>query len=112
MNTSESTISGTAGEMWKTESRRAKISCAGQDQLPEVRGEPGPAEMGVLAYNLLHMIGSLCSGEAVERSMEWLIKRSIKVGRQGFLSCPEVVCPCGLRLSSGSPLQGGAGVGS
>ena len=38
-------------------------------------------KMGVLAYNLLHMIRQLYVwGEAVKRSMEWLIKRLIKVG--------------------------------
>jgi hypothetical protein len=37
--------------------------------------------MGVLAYNLLHVLRqSYLSGEEVKRSMEWLIKRLIKVG--------------------------------
>ncbi len=37
--------------------------------------------MGVLAYNLLHMLRQFClMGEEVKRSMEWLIKRLIKVG--------------------------------
>lgn len=37
--------------------------------------------MGVLAYNLLHMIRQFyLMGEEVKRSMEWLIKRLIKVG--------------------------------
>ena len=37
--------------------------------------------MGVLAYNLLHMIRQFYVwGEEVKRSMEWLIKRLIKVG--------------------------------
>jgi len=38
-------------------------------------------KMGVLAYNLLHLIREfyLC-GEEVRRSMEWLIRRLIKVG--------------------------------
>jgi len=37
--------------------------------------------MGVLAYNLLHMLRQFyLSGEEVKRSMEWLIKRLIKVG--------------------------------
>jgi hypothetical protein len=31
--------------------------------------------------------------------------------RQSFLSCPEVVCACGLLLSSGAPSPGGAGPG-
>jgi len=37
--------------------------------------------MGVLAYNLLHMLRQFyLLGEKVKRSMEWLIKRLIKVG--------------------------------
>jgi hypothetical protein len=37
--------------------------------------------MGVLAYKLLHMIRQFSVwGEEVKRSMEWLIKRLIKVG--------------------------------
>ncbi len=38
-------------------------------------------QMGVLAYNLLHMIRQFYVwGEEVKQSMEWLIKRLIKVG--------------------------------
>jgi hypothetical protein len=38
-------------------------------------------KMGVLAYNLLHMIRQFYVwGEEVKRSMEWLVKRLIKVG--------------------------------
>jgi hypothetical protein len=45
-------------------------------------------QMGVLAYNLLHMIRQFYVwGEEVKRSMEWLIKRLIKVG-PGFLIMP------------------------
>ena len=37
--------------------------------------------MGVLAYNLLHMLRQFyLIGEEVTRSMEWFIKRLIKVG--------------------------------
>jgi hypothetical protein len=37
--------------------------------------------MGVLAYNLLHMIRRFYLwGEEVKRSMDWLFKRLIKVG--------------------------------
>ena len=37
--------------------------------------------MGVLAYNLLHMLRQFyLVGEEVKRSMEWLIKRLIKAG--------------------------------
>ena len=37
--------------------------------------------MGVIAYNLLHMFRSFyLQGEEVRRSMEWIIKRLIKVG--------------------------------
>lgn len=37
--------------------------------------------MGVLAYNLLHMLRQFyLMGEEIKRSMEWLIKRLIKVG--------------------------------
>ncbi|MBM4295245.1 MAG: hypothetical protein FJ126_10130 [Deltaproteobacteria bacterium] len=38
-------------------------------------------KMGVLAYNLLHMIRKFyVRGEDVRRSIDWLIKRLIKVG--------------------------------
>ncbi len=37
--------------------------------------------MGALAYNLLHMLRQFSlSGEEVKRSIEWRIKRLIKVG--------------------------------
>ena len=37
--------------------------------------------MGILAYNLLHMIRKFCvEGEKVWGSIDWLIKRLIKVG--------------------------------
>ncbi len=37
--------------------------------------------MGVLAYNLLHILRQFyLMGEKVKRSMEWLIKRLIKAG--------------------------------
>jgi len=37
--------------------------------------------MGVIAYNFLHMLRSFyVIGEGVKRSIEWLIKRLIKVG--------------------------------
>jgi hypothetical protein len=37
--------------------------------------------LGVLAYNLLHMLRQFyLMGEEVKRSMEWLIKRLVKVG--------------------------------
>ena len=43
-------------------------------------------KMGVLAYNLLHMIRQFYVwGEQVKRSIDWLIKRLIKVG-PGFLT--------------------------
>jgi len=38
-------------------------------------------KMGVLAYNLLHMIRQFYVwGEEVKRSIDWLLKRLIKVG--------------------------------
>ena len=38
-------------------------------------------KMGVLAYNLLHMIRQFYVwGEEVKRSMEWMIERLIRVG--------------------------------
>jgi len=68
--------------------------------------------MGILAYNLLHMIRQFYVwGEEVKRSMDWLIKRLIKVG-PGFLPRPEVVCACSLSFSPGAPLSSGAGLGS
>ena len=37
--------------------------------------------MGALAYNLLHMLRRFyVKGEGVRRSIEWLIKRLIKIG--------------------------------
>jgi hypothetical protein len=43
--------------------------------------DENPSFLGVLAYNLLHMIRVFyLYGEEVRRSMEWLIRRLIKVG--------------------------------
>ena len=43
-------------------------------------------KMGVLAYNLLHMLRKFyIRGEGVRRSIEWLILRLIKVGAR--VSC-------------------------
>ena len=36
----------------------------------------------------------------------------VQIGCQSFIPCPEVVCPCGLRLSSGTPLPISAGLRS
>ena len=70
-------------------------------------------QMGVLAYNLLHMMREFYVwGEEVRRSIGLADQAINQSGRQGFLSCPEMVCPCGLRLSSGTPLPGSAGLGS
>jgi hypothetical protein len=42
-------------------------------------------KMGILAYNLLHMIRQFYVwAEEVRRSMDWLIKRLIKVGVRVF----------------------------
>ncbi len=44
--------------------------------------------MGALAYNLLHMLRQFyLIGEEVKRSMEWLIKRLIKVGAKVAYHC-------------------------
>jgi Transposase DDE domain group 1 len=55
-------------------------------------------QMGVLAYNLLHMIRQFSVwDEEVKRSMDWLIKRLIKVGarvsyhaRRGTCMSPQL----------------------
>jgi len=56
--------------------------------------------MGVLAYNLLHMLRQFYVwGEEVKRSIEWLIKRLIKVGaRAGWVSVGPLRCLCTIRL--------------
>jgi hypothetical protein len=55
--------------------------------------------MRVLAYNLLHMLRQFyLMGEEVKRSMEWLIKRLIKVGAKVAYHGLEVVCSCGFSL--------------
>ena len=55
--------------------RRDKTSCQ------RFEANQARLQMGVLAYNLLHMIRQFYVwGEEVKRSMEWLIKRLIKVG--------------------------------
>ena len=42
---------------------------------------PAGLKMRVLAYNLLHIMGEFYVwGEEVRRSIDWLIKRLIKVG--------------------------------
>jgi len=40
--------------------------------------------------------GSYQPTENEMRSIHRLIERMTKGGGRGFLSCPEVVCPCGL----------------
>ncbi|MBI5252402.1 MAG: transposase [Desulfomonile tiedjei] len=57
--------------------------------------------MGVLACNLLQMLRQFyLMGEEVKRSMEWLIKRLVKVG-ENLLPRKEVVCSCGVCVSLG-----------
>jgi hypothetical protein len=52
-------------------------------------GNQARLKMGVLAYNLLHMMRQFYVwGEEVKRSMDWLIKRLIRVGAR-FLITPE-----------------------
>jgi hypothetical protein len=54
--------------------RRDKTSCQGFE------ANQARLKMGVPAYNLLHMIRQFyVRGEEVKRSMDWLIKRLIKV---------------------------------
>ena len=68
--------------------------------------------MGVPAYNLAYDPAVPCLGcrsETVPGVADQAINQR---GRQGFLSCPEMVCPCGLRLAIGSPLSGSAGLKS
>jgi len=44
--------------------------------------------VGVLAYNLLHMLRQFClMGEEAKGSMEWLIKSLIKVGAKVAYHC-------------------------
>jgi len=66
---------------------------------------------GVLAYNLLHMLRQFyLVGEEVKRSMEWLIKRLIKVGTKvayhvggGLFMWPRgFPCPDTTKLCSGN----------
>jgi hypothetical protein len=53
----------------------------GQNQLPKVRGQPGQATDGGSGLQpLAYDPAVLCLGEEVKRSMDWLIKRLIKVG--------------------------------
>ncbi len=54
---------------------------SGEEQTETIRPEFNPGNRSVLAYNLLHMLRQFyLLGEEVKRSMEWLIKRLIKVG--------------------------------
>ena len=62
------------------------------------------------------------TGLAIDPAVLCLGRRSLEVhgladqapdqsGPQGFLSCPEEVCPCGFGFSAGASLSGGAGMG-
>ena len=68
--------------------------------------------MGVLAYNLLHMIRQFYVwGEDLKRSIDWLINRLIKVGARVSYHARALVCTYRLGFSPGPPLPGGAGLG-
>jgi hypothetical protein len=67
--------------------------------------------MGVLAYNLLHMIRQFYVwGEEVRRSMDWLIKRLIKVGVRISYQARRWYVHAVLRFAPGAPLPGAAGL--
>jgi hypothetical protein len=71
-------------------------------------------KMGVLVYNLLHIIRQFYIWR--ERRAETVYGLADQApdqsGGQNLLSCPEIVCPCGLGLSPGAPLPGGADLGA
>ncbi len=53
---------------WKIGSKRGRTRCAGQDELPSLRRQRSPLLMGILAYNLLHMLRQFyLMGEEVKR---------------------------------------------
>jgi len=55
------------------------------------------------------------TGESQKEAIRPVFNRAIMIdfpGRQGFLPCPAVVCPCSLGFSSIAPLSNGAGLGS
>jgi hypothetical protein len=68
-------------------------------------------KMGVLAYNLLHMIQQFYVwGEEVKRSIDWLIKRLIKVGPRFLITLGDgMSIPPG--FSPGSTLPCGDSLG-
>jgi hypothetical protein len=58
--------------------------------------------MGLLAYNLLHLIREFyMEGEEVKRSVEWLIRRIVKVASR--VSCHNRYCWG--RLAAAFPLR-------
>ena len=80
-----------AGKVIKVYNGRAEIENRIKDGMNTLRWDKTSCQrfeanqarlqMGVLAYNLLHMIRQFYVwGEEVKRSMDWLIKRLIKVG--------------------------------
>jgi hypothetical protein len=70
-------------------------------------------KMGVLAYNLLHMIRQFYVwGEEVKRSIDWLIKRLIKVGARISYHARRWYVHVASAFSPGAPLPSGACLGS
>jgi hypothetical protein len=58
----------------------------GQNQCQRFKANQARLQVGVLAYNLLHVVRQFYGwGEELKRSMEWLIKRLIKVS--AMVSC-------------------------
>jgi hypothetical protein len=67
-------------------------------------------KMGLLAYNLLQILREFyMKDEVVKRSIEWLIRRLVKVRLAGLLSKPVLVGARGLCLSASPSLPGSAG---
>ena len=70
-------------------------------------------KMGVLAYNFLHMIRQFYLwGEGVRRSIDWLIKRMIKVGARVSYHARRWYVHVALAFPLSHPLPSGAGLGS
>ena len=64
-------------------------------------------KMGLLAYYLLHLRREFyLVGEEVQRSVEWIIRRVVKVASRRLLPRPLLVDLRGISLSASPPLPG------
>jgi hypothetical protein len=74
-------------------------SCPSSPRNGAISFLPGPENEGNLVTGIKTIPRGPLGAAPENQSMSWRIKRLIKIRPQGFLSCPEKICSCGLILS-------------